>query len=262
VITIRRNTLIGSACGLVVLLSAGCGGGGGTASVPTSSTDRSNGTLALKLTFPAYNRAAKTPKTVSAQTRSFAGNIPIGTQLVKLTVTNTTNNTLLASRSVNAPIVNGGLPSLVTINFAAIPAGPVTVTATAFPDSAGQLNAIATGSAAGTVQPLTTTDLTVSMALTLSSVTINPPSADLIAPPSSSGTSVVLNAVVVDAANKPLVLPIQWTTSDPGVATLTISSSNPAQVTINAVAPGTSTITVYEPNSGLTATSLITVSGG
>jgi hypothetical protein len=262
VITIRRNPLIGIACGLVVLLSAGCGGGGGTANVTASNSDRSNGALTLNLTFPAYNRAAKTPKTLSAHTRGFAGNIPIGTQLVKLTVTNTTTNTLLASRSVNAPIVNGGLPSLVTINFAAIPAGPVTVTATAFPDLAGQLNAIATGSVSGTVQPLATTDLTVSMGLTLSSLTINPPSADLIAPPTSAQGSVVLNAVVVNAANKPLVLPIQWTTSDPGVASLTVSPSNPAQVTINSVAVGTSTITVYEPNSGLTATSIITVNGG
>ena len=244
---------------LCLAMLAGCSSGGGTGQ-PVAAVDKSAGTVELKLTFPALGRIASVPKTPGAKTRAFGGNIPLGTKVVKLVVTNTATGAIVASRDVAGPTVatTGNLPSLVTVNFPAIPAGSYKVDATAFPDSRATLHAIATGSATATVQPLVTTNVIVPMSLTLSSLTIDKPTALIytdIAP-----RTVVLTAIAVNATGGDLVLPLYWTTSDPGVASLSVSTTDPAQVTITGVANGTSTITVYEPNSETVATSVITVS--
>ena len=255
-ITTRSNFLVGIVCSLAAVLLAGCGSGGGS-SVTGTAVDRSAGTLALNLTFPGTGKAVKS-NTRAAHTRAYAGNIPVGTQLVKLVVTDALTNAVLASKDVNGPTSTGQLPSLITVNFPALPVGQVKVTATAFPDAAAALQPIATGSVTATIQSLTTTNVTLNMALTLSSIKITPATVSLtdVTGPTHSAT---LKATVVNAANQSLVLPLYWTDGDPGIFSLTVSPTDPTQVTVTGIAGGTGTVTLYEPNSGTTTTATITV---
>ena len=252
----RSKSLAIAMAGLSLALTGGCGGGGGAA---VTTADRSSGTLTLALTFPASGRSAKLKPTgkSAAHTRAYAGNIPLGTQLVKLVVTDTLTHAVLASKDVKGPTSTGQLPVLVNVTIPAIPAGTVTVTATAYPDAAAAKFPIAVGSVTGIVQPLATTNLTVLMALKISTLTLSPTSATITT--FTGSNTVTLQARAQDASENTLVVPLIWTTSDPGVASLSTNPTDPTQVTITGVAPGTSTITVNEPNSGFTGTSAITV---
>jgi hypothetical protein len=235
---------------LAAPLLGGCGGGSGPPALGSSADGGGRGTLALTMNFQA-SRAAK-PR---AGTRAFGGFIPIGTRAVVVAVTNSTTGAALApSQLIAAPLSGpGAIPTVVPVEFTGLPVGPVTVTATAYPDAAVQGVPIATGMASGHIVASSKTNLSVTFTLTLSKLTASP--ASVTVDPFTTGAihTAQVTATVADASGRALVLPIYWLSQDPGVAQVTFDPDSPGTATITAVAEGRTVVTLVEPNSGMTA---------
>ena len=245
---------------LCAVLAGGCGGGG-SAPAPASAA-QSRGTVSVGLQFASLPKAraavkGKTKSAAKPATRApYPGNIPVGTLSVQVTITNPSTGAALAPpRIVTAPADVNGVKPLVTVQYAALPAGPVRVDVSAFPNDNATGNVLATGSATGQITALQTTTLSAPMALTIKSLTVSPNSIIL----GNDGGQANIVAKALDANGQPLDLPLQYISSDPDIADVQLGS-DPTQATIiSGVPTGTIQITVYEPNSELSATVSVTV---
>jgi hypothetical protein len=242
--------------GLGIALNGGCGGSGsGSAS---ALTDATRGALTLKVTFPP-TRAV----TAKQKTRAFAGNIPLGSRSIQVTLTNPTTGLQAAPpRLVAAPTTTSGtLPAQITIQYALLPPGPIRADATVFPDSTGEEHPLATGSVSGQILPQSTTRLTVNFTLTLAHFSVAPVRV-ILTPIPGPGHTTTLTASATDESDRLLRYPLFWLSRDPGIANVTFDPNSPETATVTGVAEGATVITVVEPNSGMTATVDVTVHQG
>lgn len=257
-----RKCLAPGALALFVLLVAGCGGGGSGVAPALSAADTSRGAASVSLQFagaPAGRKAMLTRQASGApgHTRAFAGNIPFGARSVRVTVTNPSTGAELAPpRIVISPSTIDGLKPLVTVQYASLPVGPVRVDVAAFPNHDGSGNALATGSASGQVSALQTTTLSAPMVMTITRLTVNPTQIVLQLDSSNTGT---LTVTGVNASGQPLDLPYMFVSADPDIAEVMVSTQDNTTATILPRRPGTTQVTVYEPNSELTATARVLI---
>jgi len=246
---------IGFIMGAAVLstaLSGGCGGGGSSLSPQSASNQASTrGDVTVNLQFanrPA-SRAALQPRNggrfTPGPTPPYAGNIPFGALSVRITVTNpATGKELAPAGVVRDPADSSGIKPLVTVQFAALPVGPVRLDVSAFPNHDGTGSVLATGSVSGQIMPLQMTTLSAPMALTVRTVTVSPKTVTL------DGDTADITASAQDANSLPLDLPLTFFATDPDIVSVFISSSNTARIIPN-IARGKTEVVVVEPNSGL-----------
>ena len=255
---------------LAMVVGAGCGGGSGSSALVQTAA---RGTVAMKVTIPAGLLSSVLPSRASHATRgTYSGAIPVGTLAVKVTVTDSTNATqteiaIAPTTTLPNPTGTVGTPGIttlgtaLTLNFASVPAGAITVTATCYPDVAAVQNPLAIGTLAGTVVALQTTRLTVPVALTIDHITVAPNPINL----TDGAPATPLTATAFNAANQPVAFPLLFSTDQPAIAAVT-GSSTPGQAFIqgyNATGGAlTATLTVIEPNSGLQKVVPVTVQPG
>ncbi|HLJ57506.1 MAG TPA: hypothetical protein VKT77_20885 [Chthonomonadaceae bacterium] len=258
--TLTRRALIGAA--LAAPLLAGCGGGMATA----------RGAVAISLRFASIpaNLKAISGKSVRKANRTntkgrrltfsrvaYAGNIPVGSRAVTVNIVNpATGASLAPQRIVTAPVdATGVIKPLVTVEFAALPAGPIRVVVAAFPSEDATGFPLATGSVSGTVPAGQTTTLNALMILTITKLSISPVSVLL----SANDESQQIVATAVNAAGQVLDLPLLYISSDPDIADVDENSADPRRAIIAiGNAHGTTQVTVVEPNSELTAVVRVT----
>ncbi|HLJ57507.1 MAG TPA: hypothetical protein VKT77_20890 [Chthonomonadaceae bacterium] len=240
-----RRTLLGA--GLAIPLAAGCGSGGAGAG------GGGRGALTLTLNLQAA-RAATQP----ARSRTAGGFIPLGTKAVSVSVTDSAGALLAPTQLVTAPFTQQNqTPPIINVTFPNLPAGGVTVQASAFPDAAGQQPPIAAGSGSTTVPSGGTANLVVPVQLTLETLTVNPMQVG-IAP---GGGMANVTAQALDAQGRPLQYPLTWLSEDPGIASVSFNPANPTSATVNGVSEGSTNVTVIEPNSGTLASVTVFVGG-
>lgn len=216
----KRIDILLCAAALIPLLT-GCGGSGGTSHT---------GSLALMVTWPSTSRLIPTAAN-SIRATVTAGTTQLGTQLL--------------------PRPAG---SQTTVTFTNLPAGPVTLTATSFPNADGSGVAQSVGLAPSTIVAGQTANVTVTMDSTIDHLTITPPN-----PSVNVGANLPLtvtafnlqNAVVLTSPSK-----VSWTSGTTSIAT--IDNTGLA----HGVAVGTSQITVTEAESGKSASTTVTVASG
>lgn len=247
----------------------GCGEGSKTAGTNQAlATDSRHGALQFRISFPPITRSPKTKqylgKASSAKrTREVGtGGIPIGTQSVRISLTNPNTNTpIVADRVINnnqRPV--NGEPSIV-VGYALIPVGPIRAKITCHSDLEANSPAIGEGVGTGVIQALTTTTIRITITLLLSTLTLQPSTLDLDLnnTPSDIGT---LTGTARDAQGNILNLPLQYTIANNQVAIVSSVSSDFRNATIVPISPGVTTVTVTEVNSGRTASSTVNVTFG
>ncbi len=218
---------------LGLALLGGCGGGESPVNIlpvipPALTTDSPQGTLS---------------------------NIPQGTKSVLLTVRNTLTGAVVDSRLLPVATV-GGVASSLSASYPALPNGTFQATAVAYSDSAGTDNPIASGAITTQVTAGKVTTLDVPLALTLSKVAVN--ATVLSVSPYTNQTHVAtVTASLTDSQNRPLKYPVTWSSSHPEIATVTFDPNSPYVAAVTGISEGTSTVTLVEPNSGMT--SVVTV---
>lgn len=212
---------------VVPVAMVGCGGSSGSSAVAS----KSKGGATLKITWP-----TSTAKLIPAASSS-------------IVVSFLSGSTVVATKTVDKPTSG----STTTVSFTGLPAGSLTLTATAYPNSGGTGTAQATASQTVAITGGSTASLAITMASTIASLTMSPTSASV-----AAGSTTTVTATPVDSTGATVLV---------GTSTLTYASSNTAVATVNAttgvvtgVATGTATITATESESGKTATSAITVS--
>ena len=229
----KRYFALIASLGLALL--GGCGGGDTPVNIPpvtppALTTDSPQGTLS---------------------------NIPQGTKSVLLTVRNTLTGAVVDSRLLPVASV-GGVASSLSANYPALPTGTFQATAVAYSDSAGTENPIASGAITTQVTVGKVTTLDVPLALTLSKVAIN--LKEISVSPYTNQTHVAtVTASLTDSQNRSLKYPVTWNSSHPEIATVTFDQNSPYVATITGIAEGTSTVTLVEPNSGMTSVVTVTV---
>lgn len=142
-------------------------------------------------------------------------------------------------------------PSLVT--FDNLPAGPVTLTATAYPTRDGSGVAQATGSQSVPIVSGQTATVTVTMASTIDHVTLTPAN-----PSITVGPFLSLRLNAFDAAGNMVIVPFtaQFVSSNTNVIR-EAAGGNPAA--FQGLAAGTAVITATETDSGKSASTTVTV---
>ncbi|HLJ57508.1 MAG TPA: hypothetical protein VKT77_20895 [Chthonomonadaceae bacterium] len=253
----RLSILAAGLLALCALATAGCGGGGAPA------TGSARGTVSVGLQFqprPAAPSKASGKTTVARTRQAFAGNIPFGALSVTVSLTNPSTGAALApTRVVTAPFDTGGnLLPLITVQFASLPIGPVRVDVAAFPTVSATGNVLATGTATGTILPAQTITLTAPMVMRVVRVVVNPPQLSI----NQDGDMAQISGNALDANNQPLDLPLFFVSSDPDLASVAPTSGGSNQATVSTPvggSSGTTQITVYEPNSQISATLPVTI---
>ncbi len=225
--------------GLIAILGlaflVGCGGGDSPANIlpvvpPALTTDSPRGTLS---------------------------NIPQGTKSVLLSVRNTLTGAIVDSRLLPVASV-GGVASSLSANYPALPTGTFQATAVAYSDSAGIDNPIASGAITTQITVGKVTTLDVPLALTLSKVAVT--ATVLNVSPYANQTHVAtVTASLTDNQNRSLKYPVTWSSSHPEIATVTFDPNSPYVASVTGIAEGTSTVTLVEPNSGMTSVVAVTV---
>jgi hypothetical protein len=197
-----------------------------------------------------------------AATRSAKGSLSFTVKWPKKTRLIPYDSTYIFVKLTNASGTNLGTQSLnktegqttATVTFNNIDPGAVTLTASAYPDSAPGDVAQATGSAPSTIVAGQTANVTVTMDDTIVRLVITPAN-----PTVNPGYPVQLTMTAYDAASDVvLVSPntVTWASETPG--TMAVSSNG--LVTSQGV-PGSATIQVTETESGKTATTVATDPG-
>ncbi|MBB6051158.1 Ig-like domain-containing protein [Armatimonas rosea] len=201
----------------------GCGGASSLATVAAAT-----GRATLSITWPEATRLI--PTAANSITISFLQ----GTTVV---------NTQTVARPANG--------SSSTLSFETLPLGSLTVVASAYPNTDGTGVAQATASTTATIASGQTTAVSITMASTISSLSLTPTSPSVVA-----GQTVALAASALDASGS-LVLTsaskLSWESSNPAVAT--VSSTG----VVTGVAAGSATVTVTETESGKSASVGVTV---
>jgi probable HAF family extracellular repeat protein len=212
--------------GLMLLLSlAGCGGGGSTPAAITT------GGLLFTVVWPERTRL-----------------IPLAAESIKIVL-------ISDGEGVAQKVVARPAPpqATSTVSFDNVPTGNVTVTATAYPNPDGTGTAQATGSVVVTVQANQTTSASLTMASTVTQVTVTP-----VDPSVQRDSSVELAASAMDAGgNMVLTAASNWSwQSSNGNVTLT---PNGDRVTVRGIVAGTSVVTARESESGKSGQATVTI---
>ena len=218
---------------ILVTISAllmSCGGSNaGSSAAPAVQ----RGTFEVKVIWPAANRL-----------------LPVDSQSVLATLTNATGATLGAQLLAKPAQGN----TITLAEFTNVPAGTVTLSASAYPTANGTGVAQAVGSSQGTVVAGQTTTVNVTMADTIVRVVITPASPSIVA-----GATQQLTMTAYDAANDVvLTSPTTVTWNSGTTADATISSSG----LLTGVSQGSSLITVTETESGKSGTTTATITAG
>jgi streptogramin lyase len=209
-------------------LLAGCGSGGGTDS------SRSVGALTFDILWPEQTRL-----------------IPEAAQSIKVDVRAQGSQTVVATQAISRPPIG---TNTTTVTFPAVPVGPVTITATAYPQPNAQGTPLATGSVNVTIiagQTVTAPDLT--MASTINTIEVV---SNKISP--AGGETFTLTATAKNQAGAVVMTTpgkLQWTASQ-GVTFQSSGSTATASA-----APGTYVFSVTDQESGKTGQVSVTVSG-
>jgi len=172
-----------------------------------------------------------------------------------------------ASGSIDAVLSSGGTtlghkllvkptaaPWTTTVIFDNLKPGTVTLATTAYPNADGTGVAQAKGTMNATIKSGAQTSATVDMNATIDHLAVTPAS-----PTVAVGASTQLTATAFDAAGGIVLTSAQnlsWSSAQSGNATITTSGN------VTGVAAGTSLITVTEAETGKSATTTVTVTGG
>ena len=265
----RRTAALLAAQGAIALV-LGCGSTGSSTGAGGDSAATRKGALTMSIQFPGTLASI----IASRGTPVYGGAIPVGTLAVKVSVLDSSNVT--QTRIVTAPVAtspgttNGnpyvGIPGLppggvssvppaVTLTFASVPGGPVTVTAVAYPDAAAAQTPLANAAGNGTIVPLQTTSLKIPFILTLDHITINPPAVNV-----SFGSGLTVTATAFNAQNQPVAFPLVFSVDQP--ATINVSGTDtPGQVTLTRFYNGAANLLVTEVNSLMQQSTPITGQG-
>jgi hypothetical protein len=233
---LNRFCLIVSATALTGSLLVGCGSSGVPTSPPASSV--TTGRAALTIRWPERDATRLIP---------FAAN-SIRVRLTSVDGTRSFGETLLVRPT------NGGTASA---TFSQLPTGPCLVTASAYPGADGSGVAQATGQTQTEIVANQTAEVRLTLASTIDRIELNPT-----APTVAVGQSVTLSATVKNPLGEVMLTApstVAWTSSNTAVATVEPGGTAGESGTVRGVAPGTTTITVTEQESGKTASVLVTV---
>ena len=222
----------------VTLLAAaaiyGCGGSG------PASPAVGTGNLAVKVQFGNL-RASQGSRSATRQ----QSGVPLGAAVVKVTLTDPSTMANLAQPQI-VPAPAAGQTA--TVQFDGIRIGPVHIAVAAYPDQSASLPPLALGQADATVSSVATAPVMITVLPTADHITVAAGSGSL-----SSGSSLMLTATVFDSSNTSLTgYPLVWTSGNTNIVTVAVDPANPYSATLTGVTPGTATVEVREPNSGLT----------
>jgi len=204
-----------------VLIVAGCGGNGVTASPA--------GTLKLSVKWPVRTRL-----------------IPVDSNSIVAVLTDA-NGKSLGQQTLARPTSGNST----TVSFTSLQPGAVTLTASAFPTANGTGVAQATGAAPATIVAGQTAQVTVTMLDTIVKVTISPASPSVSVNSTATLTMTAYNSQGDVVLTSPTTT--QWKSGSTNFAT--ISSGG----VLTGVGQGTSLITVTETESGVSGTTTATV---
>ena len=215
------STLIGACCAVTL---AGCGGGGGA---PAASDGR--GALQMAIQWPSVTRL-----------------VPITSQAI-VVVVKTTGGAVIASPPVvtrpvgTSPVSNVTIPSL--------PAGPVVVFATAFPQPDASGNSQATGSLTVTVTAgATTTTKPLVMNTTVKKIVLTPSATSV-----AVGGQITVSASAEDVnSNMVVVAPDHYVGAENDASAFTIVHAG-AYFTLTAKKTGTFSFSVKDSESGVSS---------
>lgn len=221
-----RHTKCLLACVAIIVSLFGCGGGATTAPA--------TGRLTLSVIWPKPTRL-----------------IPYGAQSVRAVLTS-------GQLTLGSQLIVGGdgpPPSPSTVTFDNVPAGPVTLTASAYPKADGSGVAMATGAQPVTIVSGQTATVSVTMASTIDHVTLTPVNPTIFL---GAFSSVTLNAF--DAAGNMVLIPrpLNIVSSNPAIVSI-VTGGNPT--TVKGIALGASILTVTDGDTGKTANTTVTVVG-
>jgi outer membrane protein assembly factor BamB len=205
------------------VLLAGCGGGG---------SESGTGRATFVVNWPEPNRL-----------------IPAAANSIKVEIRKGSSS--FTTKVVPRP-AQGGQTST---TFEALPIGSLTAIATAYPSADGTGTPQATGSAPMTINADQNTQITITMNTTIARIDVTSAGNQTIA----VGETVQLTASAKDAAgNVVLIAPgnLQWSSGNAPVATVD------ANGLVSGASNGSATITVRETESGVTASSSVTVGTG
>ncbi len=256
--SIRGTVLFAALLGALAV--HGCGGGG-AATGPTT-TKGAVGTLRFTILFPP---PLTLPTSVARAATRFSGGggptntIPLGTNVVMIRVTDLSGTDLAQPQVIPRPDPNANPQPVADATFASLPVENVQVLATAYAD-ASLLEPLASGTVTATIveNSLTTAHVPLTLNGPPTSVSIMPGLLTLNV--NASPMSGTLTASVQRASNVVLPgFPVQWTSSDSRIATVTYDPTNSAIATVNAMSSGTVSITATEVNTGLMGTATVTV---
>ena len=172
--------------------------------------------------------------------------IPVTCDSIKVTVRN--GATIVVSRVLARPAIGGSSSTA----FNGLAAGDLTVEAVAYPSTDGTGTAQAQAAAPLRITGGQTTPITVTMASTITTIEITPSN-----PTIGAGEQVALRATARDSANRVVLtthLTMQWTSLNTGVATVDAGGN------ATAAAAGTAQLRVTDSESGVAATTTLTVS--
>ncbi|MBB6051156.1 Ig-like domain-containing protein [Armatimonas rosea] len=222
----REAVLLLAGTGVVASgLLAGCGGSGAVA------TPTGTGRATLEIIWPELSVSRLIPVAASSITVSFS-----------------LSGTIVSTQTVARP--SSGNTS--TLSFTSLPPGALTVTATAYPTTTGTGVAQATATTTATIVADQNTTVSVTMASTISALSISPTSPALTTGSTTQLTMTALNAsgsAVLTAAST-----VSWQSSNTAVATVDATGL------VTGVSAGSATITVTESESGKSASTVATVS--
>ena len=248
----------------------GCGAGE-TATTLTNSpvaqqpADTTRGSLEFRVSFPTAKRGAAAPAKphVTRGNGSYDGSVPLGSHSVKITLTDPVSNTLLALRIVSDTQRPDGVTGVIVVGFPLLRAGAAKIDIAAFASTDATGAALATGTGNATITANTTTEATVNLTLTLSKLVAGPPTQPLHTFTQGVPATVVVDAQATDSQGNPLLYPLEYSSDNPQVADITAITPDFMHATIGALqtpkTPQPVTITVTEPNSGMTASAIVVV---
>ncbi len=214
---------------LISGLLSGCGSSGGQSPSPVSTapTSTATGKATLSVRWPA-----------SANSRL----IPFAANSIYVRLTATDGTRLFGDALLVRP-QNGGTA---TASFDRLPLGPLTVAASALPNADGTGVAQAGAQTAAVIVAGQVTPISLTLASTISEVTVSPATANLVLGQKITATATAKNA----AGEVVLISPstLSWTSSAPASATVDAAGL------VTGVAVGSATITATEIESGKAGT--------
>jgi hypothetical protein len=248
----------------------GCGSGDSTlppvgSQVADQTPGPTRGSLEFHVVFPAKRSVAKAPAPTRANgPGGYDGSIPLGSNSVKISVSDPTTGTLLLpARVVSRSDRPNGVNGTITVGFALLPVGPIKVDVAAYPSRDATGNALAIGTTTAQIVANATMPATVLMALTVTKLVVGPPSQTIHTQTTGGPTSVTIDGQAQDAQGNALVYPLTYSSDNTGIADVTAVSADFMHATVTGQqtpeVPMTVTITVMEPNSGLTGTANVIV---